>query len=163
MNHIRYTSLFLALVLFFGLTDPFGQTIDATPVTPDLTPAHNALARLTVYWSGGRGTDYWSSRKMSSTGATLRPGVCAVDPKLIHYGSKVTVPGIGTFTAVDTGTDVRNRTAARLSGKTPEEQGALVIDIFFETKEAALAFAKTAPHFARIEWTNGSAAATPRS
>jgi 3D (Asp-Asp-Asp) domain-containing protein len=182
MKHFRYTSLCLSLILFFGLVDPFGEVTNATQVEPQADPVRNntyserkntasprkntprnkGLARLTVYWAIGTGTDYWSSRKISASGATLKAGVCAVDPKLIQYGSKVTIPGIGTFTAVDTGSDVRSRKAARLLGKTVEEQAAQVIDIFFENKTDALDFARTAPHFANIEWS-GNEAATPQS
>jgi 3D (Asp-Asp-Asp) domain-containing protein len=134
-----------------------------TQVETKAVPSRNkGLARLTVYWATGTGTDYWSSHNISASGATLKAGVCAVDPKRIQYGSTVTIPGVGTFTAVDTGTDVRSRKAARLLGKTVEEQSAQVIDIFFETKADALAFARTAPHFAHIEWS-GKEAATPQS
>src|SRR4051812_30990378 len=87
-----------------------------------LAPASHAveqsvLARVTVYWaSGGKGSDPWTRRHICSTGARLRVGHCAVDPRRIPYGSKITFPD-GTFVAVDTGSAVRSRKAARLSGR----------------------------------------------
>jgi 3D (Asp-Asp-Asp) domain-containing protein len=117
-----------------------------------LTPASQAreqsfLARVTVYWaSGGRGSDRWTRRHICSTGARLQAGHCAVDPRRIPYGSKVTLPD-GTLLAVDTGSAVRSRRAARLSGRTILERNAIVIDRFFETKQQALAWAGRNPYF----------------
>lgn len=105
------------------------------------------LARVTVYWaSGGKGSDRWTRRHVCSTGARLRAGHCAVDPRRIPYGSKVTLPD-GTLLAVDTGSAVRSRKAARLSGRTAVERNALVIDRFFETKQQALNWAGRNPYF----------------
>jgi len=117
-----------------------------------LAPASHAveqsvLARVTVYWaSGGKGSDRWTRRHICSTGARLRVGHCAVDPRRIPYGSKVTFPD-GTLLAVDTGSAVRSRKAARLSGRTASERNALVIDRFFETKQQALSWARRNPYF----------------
>lgn len=105
------------------------------------------LARVTVYWaSGGGGSDHWTRRHICSTGARLRAGHCAVDPRRIPYGSKVTLPD-GTLLAVDTGSAVRSRKAARRSGRTAIERNALVIDRFFETKQQALGWARRNPYF----------------
>jgi len=105
------------------------------------------LARVTVYWaSGGGGSDYWTRRHICSTGARLRAGHCAVDPRRIPYGSKVTLPD-ATLLAVDTGSAVRSRKAARRSGRTALERNALVIDRFFETKQQALGWARRNPTF----------------
>jgi 3D (Asp-Asp-Asp) domain-containing protein len=105
------------------------------------------LARVTVYWaSGGGGSDRWSRRHICSTGARLRAGHCAVDPRRIPYGSKVTLPD-GPLLAVDTGSAVVSRKAARRSGRTALERGALVIDRFFETKQQALSWANRNPYF----------------
>ncbi|OLE96866.1 MAG: hypothetical protein AUG75_15085 [Cyanobacteria bacterium 13_1_20CM_4_61_6] len=49
--------------------------------------------------------------------------------------------------AVDTGSAVRSRKAARLSGRNPVERSAIVIDRFFETKQQALAWARRNPYF----------------
>ena len=105
------------------------------------------LARVTVYWaSGGGGSDYWTRRHVGASGARLRAGHCAVDPRKIPYGSKVTLPD-GTLLAVDTGGAVRSRKAARLSGRTAMERNAIVIDRFFETKQQALNWARKNPYF----------------
>ena len=105
------------------------------------------LARVTVYWaSGGKGSDPWTRRHVCSTGARLQAGHCAVDPRRIPYGSRVTLPD-GTLVAVDTGSAVRSRKAARLSGRTAVERSALVIDRFFETKQQALSWAGRNPYF----------------
>jgi hypothetical protein len=63
---------------------------------------------------------------------------CAVDPQKIPYGSKVVFPDT-VCVAVDCGSDVINRKAARLSGRNVAERNAIVIDRFFETKQKALA------------------------
>src|SRR5687767_2550736 len=108
------------------------------------------LARVTVYWaSGGGGSDYWTRRHICSTGARLRAGHCAVDPRRIPYGSKVTLPD-ATLLAVDTGSAVRSRKAARRSGRTALERNALVIDRFFETKQQALGWARRNPVFMHV-------------
>jgi hypothetical protein len=107
----------------------------------------SVLARVTVYWaSGGKGSDRWTRRHVCSTGARLQAGHCAVDPRRIPYGSTVTLPD-GTLVAVDTGSAVRSRKAARLSGRTAVERNALVIDRFFETKQQALSWAGRNPYF----------------
>jgi hypothetical protein len=76
----------------------------------------------------------------------LRPGHCAVDPRRIPYGSKVTLPD-GTLLAVDTGSAVVSRKAARRSGRTTLERSAVVVDRFFETKRQALNWANRNPYF----------------
>jgi 3D (Asp-Asp-Asp) domain-containing protein len=107
----------------------------------------SVLARVTVYWaSGGGGSDHWTRRHVCSTGARLRAGHCAVDPRRIPYGSKVTLPD-ATLLAVDTGSAVRSRKAARRSGRTALERNALVVDRFFETKQQALSWARRNPYF----------------
>ena len=100
------------------------------------------LARVTVYWaSGGRGSDRWTRRHVCSTGARLRVGHCAVDPRRIPYGSRVTLPD-ATLVAVDTGSAVISRKAARRAGRTALERSAIVVDRFFETKQQALGWAR---------------------
>ena len=72
------------------------------------------LARITVYWArGGGGTDRYTRQHKSSTGLRLQQGHCAVDPKKIPYGSQVVLPDGTSLSAVDTGSAVRNRKAAR--------------------------------------------------
>jgi len=109
------------------------------------------LARVTVYWaSGGRGSDRDTRHHRCATGARLRDGHCAVDPKHIPYGSRVLLPNGESLAAVDTGSAVKNRKAARRSGRTASEKGALVVDRFFETKRQAMSWANSHPAFMPI-------------
>ena len=108
------------------------------------------LARVTVYWaSGGSGSDCYTRQHKCATGARLRTGHCAVDPRRIAYGSTVLFPD-GSCVAVDTGTDVISRKAARKAGRTVLERSALVIDRFFETKRQALLWAEMHPPFMTV-------------
>ena len=110
------------------------------------------LARVTVYWAhGGREADRYSRVHKSATGTRLQQGHCAVDPRKIPYGSKVVMPDGTTLHAVDTGTAVRNRKAARKSGRTINERNAIVIDKFFETKRQAMIWANSNPPFLSVK------------
>ena len=108
------------------------------------------LARVTVYWAGG-GADRYSRLHKSATGTRLQQGHCAVDPRKIPFGSKVVLPDGTTLNAVDTGTAVRNRKAARKAGRTPNERNAIVVDKFFETKRQALVWANSNPPFVSVK------------
>ena len=108
------------------------------------------LGRVTAYWASEG--DYYTRRLISSTGANLHDGDCAVDPRIIPYGSVVEVAGVGEFLAVDTGSAVVTRKAAREAAHTSEERKALVIDLFFKSREAGQAFAANAPEYALINW-----------
>ena len=103
-----------------------------------------ALARVTVYWPGEG-----SGRSAAWNGARLHEEHCAVDPKKIPYGSKV-VFGDGECTAVDTGPDVVERKAARWLGHTAAERNAIVVDRFFDSRQTALAWESTHPHFMMV-------------
>ena len=103
-----------------------------------------ALARVTAYWPGEG-----SGRSAAWNGAQLREDHCAVDPKKIPYGSKITF-GDTECIAVDTGPDVVKRKAARSSGRTAAERNAIVIDRFFHTKQTAFAWESTHPHFMMV-------------
>jgi 3D (Asp-Asp-Asp) domain-containing protein len=105
---------------------------------------HSALARVTVYWHG-KG----SGANAAWNGTRLRESHCAVDPKKIPYGSKVVFHD-AECVAVDSGPDVVNRKAARVSGRNAAERNAIVIDRFFDTKEKALAWAKGNPYFMTV-------------
>ncbi len=109
----------------------------------------HGYARLTAYWTN---EDYWTRRHLSATGLKLREGYCAVDPKRIPYGSVVTIPGMGKFLAVDTGTDVINRRAARKTATTYSQRNALVVDIFFLKKKEGRYFEAQPPKFVDISW-----------
>src|SRR5438874_2486694 len=116
------------------------------------TRDNSLLARVTVYWAhGGRGADRYTRQHKSATGLRLRQGHCAVDPKKIPYGSRVVLPDGSALSAVDTGSAVRNRKAARRSGRTSPERNAVVIDKFFETKRQALAWANSNPPFVSVK------------
>src|SRR5437868_3934639 len=101
------------------------------------------LARITVYWKGE------GQLRACSNGARLRTGHCAVDPKRIPFGSQVQFPD-AICTAVDSGPAVISRQAARLTGRTAAQKAALVIDRFFESKEAALEWERSHPHFMTV-------------
>ena len=90
-------------------------------------PTKKIKVRLTAYWCG---QDPDTSRFKSSTGYTLKPGKsCAVDPKIIPYGSTVVING-KEFKAIDTGTAVVSKKASR--EKLP------VVDLFFKTERQAM-------------------------
>ncbi len=126
-------------VIAVGLVLLWGPTV--------LAREQSLFAQVTVYWaSGGGGSDRWSRQHICSTGARLRAGHCAVDPRHIPYGSTVTFPD-GTCVAVDTGSAVVSRKATRRAGRTPFERSTLVIDRFLETKRQALSWANAHPLF----------------
>lgn len=116
------------------------------------TRDNSLLARVTVYWAGGgHGADRYTRQHKSATGLRLEQGHCAVDPKKIPYGSRVVLPDGTALSAVDTGTAVQNRKAARRLGRTIPERNAVVIDKFFETKRQALAWANSNPPFVNVK------------
>src|ERR1700736_4921027 len=135
---------FIVAILLATIAQPAGAAF--------LRPQpQSLLARVTVYWaSGGKGSDRYTRRHKCATGMRLRDGHCAVDPKRIPYGSNIILPDGTSLAAVDTGTAVRNRKAARLLGKTPLERNAVVVDRFFETKRQALAWASSHPPFMTV-------------
>jgi len=99
--------------------------------------------RLTAYWAKGSGTDSWSAKRQSSTGATLKPNrSVAVDPKIIPYFSKLYIPNLGFRFAHDTGTDVIRKKASH--GKYP------VVDIFFMTEKEAMRFVNNNPKVVKV-------------
>jgi 3D (Asp-Asp-Asp) domain-containing protein len=100
-----------------------------------------SLARVTVYWPGEG-----SGKSAAWNGARLREDHCAVDPKKIPYGSKISFGDVECM-AVDTGPGVVKRTAARSLGRTTAERNAIVIDRFFDTRQRALAWENAHPHF----------------
>jgi 3D (Asp-Asp-Asp) domain-containing protein len=110
------------------------------------------LARVTAYWPG---EDYFTNRHLSATGVRLRRGFCAVDAAIIPYGSMVHISGLGSFLAMDTGSAVISRKAARESGHTWAERSAMVIDLFFPSRRAGEAFSREGPKFAMVMWEAG--------
>ena len=99
--------------------------------------------RLTAYWAKGSGTDSWSAKRQSSTGATLKPNrSVAVDPRIIPYFSKLYIPNLGFRFAHDTGTDVIRKKASH--GKYP------IVDIFFMTEKEAMRFVNNNPKVVKV-------------
>jgi 3D (Asp-Asp-Asp) domain-containing protein/lambda repressor-like predicted transcriptional regulator len=124
---------------------------DGIKFKDDFIPKTNGFkvitVRLTVYWAKGGGTDYYSSKKKSSTGYTLKQGESiAVDPKIIPYRKEVIIPNIGLVKAVDTGSAVVAKSASH--GKLP------VIDVFFEHKKDAMLFANRYPKVVKVAILN---------
>jgi 3D (Asp-Asp-Asp) domain-containing protein len=105
------------------------------------------LARVTVNWACG---DAGSNHNQCATGRRLQTGDCSVDTRHIPYGSRLIFPDGTTSAAVDTGPAVRNRKAARISGRTVYERNAIVIDRFFDTKQKALSWASRNPLFMTV-------------
>jgi hypothetical protein len=121
------------------------------------------LARVTVYWAhGGRGADRYTRQHKSATGLRLQQGHCAVDPRKIPYGSRVVLPDGTALSAVDTGTAVQNRKAARKAGRTAYERNAIVVDKFFETKRQALMWANSNPPFVNVRVIPPNAPSVPK-
>lgn len=142
-------SRFIATIALIQLT--ISAAFARQSVTEQAKREQALLARVTVYWAkGGSGSDRYTCQHKCATGLRLQTGHCAVDPKKIAYGSRVIFPDGTTLAAVDTGTAVKNRKAARRSGRTIYEQNALVIDRFFETKRQALSWAGRNPLFMTV-------------
>ena len=116
--------LVIALAMLFSIpTLASNVMIEIQPKKP----AKKLKVRLTAYWIG---QDPDTSKFRSSTGYTLRSGrTCAVDPKIIPYGSTVIIDG-KEFKAIDTGTAVIAKKASH--GKLP------VVDLFYKTERQAM-------------------------
>jgi 3D (Asp-Asp-Asp) domain-containing protein len=131
-----------------------GSSFEKTSV-PDrqkkqVTKTLSRLARVTVYWP--EEGDFYTRNLKSSTGVRLRDGHCAVDPEVIPYGSVVQVPSLGPLIAVDTGSAVISRRAAKSAARTPEQRKAIVIDVFCSSRAKAKALIKRIEHFAVVTW-----------
>jgi len=129
-----------------GEPNHFGSGSDDS----DRSNSGERLARVTAYWAAEG--DYYTGRGMSSTGVRLHGGHCAVDPSIIPYGSVVDIAGVGKFLAVDTGSAVISRTAAREAGHTAAERHAIVVDVYFESRRDGEQFAAGAAKFVPITW-----------
>ena len=163
MLQLLYMKRFIGAIGLALLLAPSALARSRTAPAPR---EQSLLARVTVYWaSGGRGSDRYTQKHKCATGVRLRVGHCAVDPRRIPYGSKVVFPD-GVLTAVDTGMAVRNRKAARRSGRTVAQRNAIVVDRFFETKRQALSWANAHPEFIMVQVFppnySGAATAQPR-
>ncbi|NBW16664.1 MAG: hypothetical protein EBR82_52675 [Caulobacteraceae bacterium] len=114
------------VVLFLIFASPgYASTIYLNKKIDRKTPKKVMMCRITAYWQN---EDGWTSDLKSSTGKRLVSGrSCAVDPKVIPYGSNVIVEG-KRYVAHDTGTAVIARKASR---------GAPVVDVFYKTERQA--------------------------
>jgi hypothetical protein len=107
--------------------------------------AREMMARVTYYWpnDGGQVGNITSTGVKAVCGQTI-----AVDPKIIPYGSKVVISEMGkTFKAVDTGSAVKARTAAKKLGR-PD---AIVVDVFCANKAVAMQRIKKYPLFMKVK------------
>jgi len=103
-------------------------------------PNKKIKVRLTAYWVG---QDQWTNKLQSSTGRRLISGrSCAVDPKVIPYGSTLIVEG-KEFVAIDTGTAVLSRKAS--NGRYP------VVDLFYKSEKQAMLALDNLPTYAWVE------------
>ena len=64
----------------------------------------------------------------------------------------VDVGGVGKFLAVDTGSAVVSRTAAREGGRNSVERSAIVVDLFFEDRSQGEQFAARDAKYVSINW-----------
>jgi peptidoglycan DL-endopeptidase CwlO len=95
-----------------------GAPSPSQPTGP--SPTVEGGRRLTVEATG------YSLRGTTATGIPVGWGVVAVDPSVIPLGTRMTVPGYGEGVAADTGGAVKG----------------LVIDLWFPTREQALAWGR---------------------
>ena len=105
--------------------------------------AFETIARVTYYWPGSGG----QVGTTTATGAKAKSGhTIAVDPKIIPYGSVVTIPELKkSYVAKDTGSAVKRKTASRKMGKNN-----IVVDVFCSSKSEALKLIKNHPPFMKI-------------
>ena len=156
-THLERTASSSVVIRSSGASGPEGVSLHTSlgPVTADGDSSargsgESRLARVTAYWAGEG--DYYTGRGMSATGVRLHDGHCAVDPNIIPYGSVVEIAGVGRYLAVDTGSAVISRTAAREGGHTYEERHAIVVDVYFEDRDAGERFEAAAAKFVSIKW-----------
>ncbi len=101
-----------------GSTGSTGSS-EPPPAVPTGAPAGPGK-QLTVHTIG------YALRGTTATGIQTSWGVVAVDPSVIPLGTRMTVPGYGEGVAADTGSAVKG----------------LIIDLWFPTREQALAWGR---------------------
>jgi hypothetical protein len=148
IKNLRFSSVYAGCAL--GVPAKKGMKLLLTTIgfaflftAPAFAHEESLLARITVYWPGE------GQLRACSNGERLRAGHCAVDPKRIPFGSRVLFSD-AICTAIDSGPAVVSRKAARVTGRTASQRNALVIDRFFESREAALAWEGSHPHFMTV-------------
>jgi 3D (Asp-Asp-Asp) domain-containing protein len=145
-------SLMFCLTVQAGIQSASSKSLFSKSLQPNEGPVSangGRLACLTAYWPG---EDHYTNRRLSATGERLHDGCCAVDSRIIPYGSVVEITGVGSYIAVDTGTAVIARKAARESGHNSQERSALVIDLYFVSRKAGELFSREGPKFAMVAW-----------
>lgn len=82
-------------------------------------------ARVTAYCPCESCCGKWADGITSRGRNALETRGVAVDPKVISYGSMVTIPGHGTFVADDTGSAMRKSGIVKIDLRFPTHQEAL--------------------------------------
>lgn len=100
-------------------------TANANVAQPRKPIGMRVLAKVTAYCPCAKCCGKFSDGVTSRGRDAFKTRGVAVDPKRIAYGSKVTIPGAGTFIADDTGGAMRNADGYH-------------IDLRFHTHQAAL-------------------------
>ena len=95
------------------------QDVPGEPA-PEPEPPTTTFEATAYSWECGTGDG------LTATGTRVRPGVVAVDPAVIPYGSTVEIVGVGEFTAEDTGGAIRGNR----------------VDVFMSSREAAIQFGR---------------------
>jgi len=145
VEFVKKYSNFLPRIGSITYTTP-GQTPDS--VVPQSLPgvkedgSFQIDARITGYSPDEPTTDPYTAQRLASQSNTygkLRQGYSvAVDPNIIPYGSRVSIPGLGdSFIAMDTGGAVVSRKASQRTGGQP------VVDVFFDSYSQQLQFERT--------------------
>lgn len=93
-------------------------------------------AIVTAYTKNDPGMD---GKGITFTGTKARPGVAAVDPKVIPLGTVLFVPGYGYARAEDTGSAIRGNH----------------IDLYFESRNEALKWGKKRMHVEIVHLSPG--------
>ena len=86
------TAIIAVMAMLYGATTLTALSVPV-PIEKSIPNPKQLLARITVYWAKGPGTDKWSKNFKSSTGIKLKPGHCAVDPKRIPYFANLKMYG----------------------------------------------------------------------
>ena len=129
------------------------KLIAPAPVIAKIKPAPIAksttLARVTYYYPG---EDSYTNKLQTSTGVTAHVGICAVDPKKIPFYKKVYLSGIGVFRALDSGSAVVSRKAAKESAHNKAERNALVVDVYCSSAHQARIMELNNPAYVAVYW-----------
>lgn len=93
-----------------------------------------------------RVTYYWGDTKTATGNKPVSGKTLAVDPRIIPYGTKVSIPAMNkTFVSHDTGMAIKSRLASRKLGKNN-----IVVDVFCKNSAEARLKIKKYPMFLKI-------------